>query len=83
MQIEYIRVGKLWRVFVDEDTKSLGVVKCGEDGFWLANMSGTPVPGYRTRLDATIGLLLQWGGRGGAPSSSEIYKWVAELAEEM
>ena len=33
------------------------------------------VGGFRTRMDAVVGLLLSWGGRGGAPTGPEIYKW--------
>ena len=35
--------------------------------------------GFRTRFDATVALLLQLGGRHGAPKTAEVYKMIIEV----
>ena len=71
------RHGLAYHVVVEATGKSFGIVQRDADGTWMHQWLGgqVKVNGFKTRMDATIGLLLSWGGRGGAPAGAEIYNW--------
>ncbi len=72
------RHGLAYRVLAENNSMDFGIVQRNANGSWLHQWcEGQPaVLGFRSRTDAVVGLLLSWGGRGGAPKPSEIYKWV-------
>ena len=74
------RHGLAYRVIDDSCGQEFGIVQRNADGDWMHqwDMSHPQMSGFKTRTDAVVGLLLTWGGRGGAPSNREIYAWVLD-----
>ncbi len=71
------RHGLAYRVIVEGKRSDFGMVQRAADGDWWHQWTvhQPSVGGFKTRMDATVGLLLSWGGRGGAPTGPEIYRW--------
>ncbi len=74
------RHGLAYRILVENNSMDFGVVQRNANGSWSHQWheDQPKVLGFRTRMDAVVGLLLSWGGRDGAPSAPEIYKWVLD-----
>lgn len=75
------RHGLAYKVVVEEsgpgERPHYGIVGRAANGDWWHqwNEAQPTIEGFKTRMDATVGLLLSWGGRGGAPTGAEIYRW--------
>ena len=82
MKVRYVRArhGTAWRVHVEGKEDYFGwVMRFPKEGWAFQTDPTDPwVPGFANRVDATVGLLLLWGGRGGAPKSRAIYEWVQQ-----
>ena len=70
-------------VRIDGKAGIFGYVRRVASGSWAQKWESSEpwIEGFRTRTDATVALLLRWGGRE-APTPAEIYSWVIEKTKE-